>query len=824
MFSNDTAYRTIQNVMNVSRARERNILASESKRKKKKRKENKRKNSDSTLDNVNFETPSQVSSMGSKGGSSPRSMAGLNKTDNHIKDSGNPKLLRWLKEKDKEHRKKAKEERRQKREEREKTVLEANEKFEKRLEAQKIYKKWVDEKNKEIAKQEKQKRKEVKQFLKAQEEKEKSTEISIRPKSAPLNRRDPAGGIRVEGNSSTNVNVKTTPHPPASKFIYKRPVAGRIKLKISDKEPEKARPQSAHAGNVSNGEDTARRQRMSYDDWISRKRRDDQKKKNLIERRKREEMSKSDPELSKIIPNIAKKRIHNILEGKKRVDSGFKEYDKEANEKFGGADFNGTSETESQEVRYSYRLDSPTRSSSSMGSNSARRGKPPPAARPKTAPHGGSRVIPPKQSSGSPRKAVVPARVEEIMSNEDSTNPFRLPFSEEDGIPKYVAAKQRQLFAENVWKKVGEEERPEPQGSDVQEPHTCVSTDVNNHSAESQSDAKSRTNVENGDLKDEGDVKNVDTDKSEEGKVFLTQFNSVDNLTNIVQNDRKSEKVETSSRAKEEEVKSESKTGKNDKTEVENSKMSEEAQVYEKMHDEDDEEVIRNDEKCDTNKDVVHDREKEVNAKQSDENGGGKDNVAQPETVKNEMKYEELISEVHEMEGKLDMKYEEEEVYKMQENIEMKFVEENTHIIQEQRKEYDEEKICEQQEFKTEELHVLQHEKLPDLDMERDAEVLEEPRPESVATTRSNKHVSFREEPEVFRPEQDELEGSTDTQTPENEEEFVKFFESDIDVSASLDGLNKSGNVNASLGNADESEDEIESEVADVTTSLDDDF
>ena len=818
MFSNDTAYQTIQNVMNVSRARERNILASESKRKKKKRKENKRKNSDSTLDNVNFETPSQVSSMGSKGGSSPRSMAGLNKTDNHIKDSGNPKLLRWLKEKDKEHRKKAKEERRQKREEREKTVLEANEKFEKRLEAQKIYKKWVDEKNKEIAKQEKQKRKEVKQFLKAQEEKEKSTDISIRPKSAPLNRRDPAGGIRVEGNSSTNVNVKTTPHPPASKFIYKRPVAGRIKLKISDKEPEKARPQSANVGNVSNGEDTARRQRMSYDDWISRKRRDDQKKKNLIERRKREEMSKSDPELSKIIPNIAKKRIHNILEGKKRVDSGFKEYDKEANQKFGGADFNGISESESQEVHYSYRLDSPTRSSSSMGSNSARRGKPPPAARPKTAPHGGSRVIPPKQSSGSPRKAVVPARVEEIMSNEDSTNPFRLPFSEEDGIPKYVAAKQRQLFAENVWKKVGEEERPEPQGSDVQEPHTCVSTDVNNHSAESQSDAKSRTNVENSDLKDEGDVKNVDTDKSEEGKVFLTQFNSVDNLTNIVQNDKKSEnteEVKISSRAKEEEGKSESDMGKNDKTKEKNGNMSEETQVYEKMHDEDEEQVIRTDKKCDTN---ANDKGDNLNAKQNDENQSGTDNVAQPELVKNDMKYEELISEVHEMEEKLDMKYEE------QENIEMKFIEEDTHIIEERRKEYDEEKICEQQEFKAEELHVLQHEKLPDLDMERDAEAPDEPRPESVATTRSNKHVSFREEPEVFRPEQDELEGSTDTQTPENEEEFVKFFESDVDVSASLDGLNKSGNVSASSGNADESEDEIESEVADVTTSLDDDF
>jgi hypothetical protein len=47
----------------------------------------------------------------------------------HLKDSNNPDLLKWLKQKNKEHRKKEKEERKKRREEREKLILEANEKL-----------------------------------------------------------------------------------------------------------------------------------------------------------------------------------------------------------------------------------------------------------------------------------------------------------------------------------------------------------------------------------------------------------------------------------------------------------------------------------------------------------------------------------------------------------------------------------------------------------------------------------------------------------------------------------------------------------------------
>lgn len=143
-----------------------------------------------------------------------------------------------------------KEEKAKKRAEREKMVLEANEKFEKRMEAQKVYKKWAEQKNKEISEMKRQERREHKRILKEYEEK--NEKKNIRPESAPLKRRETStGGVKVEGRAETNVNLRekskksgnestltTTPHPPSSKFIYKRPVAGRIKLAVNGKNPD----------------------------------------------------------------------------------------------------------------------------------------------------------------------------------------------------------------------------------------------------------------------------------------------------------------------------------------------------------------------------------------------------------------------------------------------------------------------------------------------------------------------------------------------------------------------------------------------------------
>ena len=289
---------------------------------------------------------------------------------------------------------------------------------------------------------------------------------------------------------------------------------------------------------------------MSYDQWVMQKRKQDQKKMEMEEKHKQEQLSKSDPDLNKIIPDIAKKRVHNVLEGKKRIDTGVKRIDDKLNKKFGGGDFRSEEQEKEadEQVRYSYRLESdrtetPSNSGQINVSGTAIKRPPSGVRRPQTAPAG--RVPPPKKSSGSPRQAVVP-KLEDVMNEEDTSNPFKLPFPAEAGVPKHVASRQRKLFAEQVWERLESEERPEPQGCDVPEPATCVSM---NSPPASDSGEKGETKRENQDISPETDETNSSEVKSEkdddlteeegkeeaeeDGKVFLTQFNSTDNLNKI---------------------------------------------------------------------------------------------------------------------------------------------------------------------------------------------------------------------------------------------------------------------------------------------------
>lgn len=551
------AYRSMQNVIHYSKNPTHEYLPTKPRKKK-----SKRKNSESTIDNLSFhsQTTGTTQKTGGSTVNTPRDVDAQEKMNYHIKYSSKEDLRKWLKEKDKLHRKKAKEERAKKRTEREKMVLEANEKFEKRLEAQKIYKEWADKKNKEIAKQSRKERKENKRILKEYEEQK--VKKDIRPVSAPLQRKDhlPSGGIKVEGTAETNVNLRgnsrkstnndstvtATPHPPTSKFIYKRPVAGRIKLAVNGhgqggQNANQERPKTASSSRSRSAEGN----RMSYDQWVLQKRKQDQKKKELEDKHKQEQMSKSDPDLNKIIPDIAKKRVHNVLEGKKRIDTGVKRIDDKLNKKFGGGDFKaeGQEHENSEQLRYSYRLESDrTEKSSTSGqinvSGTTIKRPPSGTRRPQTAPVG--RVPPPKKSSGSPRQAVVP-KLEEVMNEENTSNPFKLPFPSEQGVPKHVASRQRQLFAEQVWERLESDERPEPQGSDVPEPATCIGLgsppDDKREESNVNGKLKTETNkTENNGMQSEDQVSDEKLNTSEKedgGEIFLTQFNSMDNLNRI---------------------------------------------------------------------------------------------------------------------------------------------------------------------------------------------------------------------------------------------------------------------------------------------------
>ncbi|XP_060072348.1 glutamic acid-rich protein-like [Ylistrum balloti] len=554
----DGTYYTIRNVTTASTAKQqqkvRTDINGESSSKKKKSK--KRKDSGSTVDSTlqrngyHDSPPSSRTPSSSKATGSPRGKEPAEPTDHHIKYSNNPKLLTWLKQKDIYHRKKKKEERQKKKEERQKLILEANEKFEKKLESQKHVDKWMKRKQKENKSRLREEKIRENRITKERINQENVNGLTVpgkplRPQSAPPSKKGGNSGkegaeqesmvvtpqmARMKEEEQRQANASgMEPHPPASKFIYKRPVAGRIKLTMKER-PKSAsvippqRNASASPRRAS-GRDSSHenKQRMSYEDWLQQKRKHEVKQKKEIQLQ-REELAKSDPELAKIVPEIAKKRIHRVLEGKKSIDTGIKSFDNKANKSFGGADFQDkeASADEDKSPRPSYRLDSdrvsqtdPKKSSKNLKLSGQSVNM---DSRPSTAPARG-RVPTPKQSSNSPRKAVAPPK--DTRSDEVSTG-FSLPFQEKDGVPRHVASTQRKLFAEKVWEKLEGEERPEPQG--------CAATETPQHLPNPQAHTDS-SKVDNSGMVDDTaktDNSNVDKDDNTNNNRDATSTKTVE--------------------------------------------------------------------------------------------------------------------------------------------------------------------------------------------------------------------------------------------------------------------------------------------------------
>ena len=480
--SDENAYSTLRSVMAAEHARKTNKIRTDinasrppsGKKISKKKMKIEAKLKTEMIDEEE-EDVSEKPSVGSRGSSkdSSRSLSQHNTSqtgttiDHHIKYTDNEKLKKWLKEKDKLYRKQVKEERKKKKDEREKLISEANQKLERRLKSQKAVRKWMHAKDKELRK----KLKEEDERLDKELERIKKMEINlpgdtmkIRPQSAPSTGRSDdinidKGNLRggetpqyvrnhihqkreiEEENKQAKKAVKTDPHPPQTKFIYKRPVAGKIKLKmeVRGKSPTAKEPLEEKE----DPEDKAKEMRLSYDDWLKKKRTDDALKKSMKEAQKKKELAKSDPELDRMIPDIAKKRIEEKLSSKKKVNTGIKKFDDKTNKSFGGSEFAGEIE---DQPRNSYRLEGDIR-----GSRQSKR--------PSTAPASRSGVPHPTKSASSPRKAVIPQKVDKIMEDNDQSNPYIVPFPPEKGVPQHVASRQRKIFADRVTENLNEIEQ-----------------------------------------------------------------------------------------------------------------------------------------------------------------------------------------------------------------------------------------------------------------------------------------------------------------------------------------------------------------------------
>nr|KAG5699427.1 hypothetical protein BaRGS_016273 [Batillaria attramentaria] len=389
----------------------------------------------------------------------------------HLKYSDNPKLQEWLKRKNAEYRRQKKAERAKKREERNDKMVEQEQKIARREKSSERVKEWMDMKRKEAAIRNKEERRRKKQQARQEAAHRASRSPSggvmgkriDRPASAPASRdkkhipiKRPESAVRLDNGDGT------VPKPPDSKFVYKRPVSGRVKLmKLQNERNSRARSADQQRYEALSPEEKEKRARLSYDAWLVAKRKEDQQKKK--EAQKQKDLIKSDPEMERIIPELAKKRIERIKSGKKRIDTGMQNIDNAANTSFGGGDFDQESPEAIQEGHppndnvprpSSYKL-AVDGAAASLAEVNTR-------ARPVSA----KTRMPIPQSALSPRrpKSATP-KVKAVMDKDqsDEPNPYKLPFPDHMGVPEQVKRVQEKIFSPHLIASANSE-RPEPQG------------------------------------------------------------------------------------------------------------------------------------------------------------------------------------------------------------------------------------------------------------------------------------------------------------------------------------------------------------------------
>ncbi|GFN76135.1 hypothetical protein PoB_000264100 [Plakobranchus ocellatus] len=426
------------------------------------------------------------SGSGSRRGRRTRSSSGSpfrspRHTETHLKHSNNPALRLWLRRKDKEFRQRRKEDKARQLAEK----LDKQEEMRKRdslfQDSEKKVKEWMTKKRKEANRQAREERRKLKEEEKERQEREAIQQqynspfkLSERPQSAPSGsvthhgrklfipivrpERPIAGGGSnnnahenatnvaevngspgdrdKEGSEGSEIEPKIPRPPLASKFVYRRPVSGRVRLmKLQQERKADAKrtevEKMLHEKKLA--EEKARKMRMSYDQWLLKKRSEDYAKRQ--EAAHQRALAKSDPELERIVPEVAKRRIENIKRGKRRVNTGDKTLNKEVNKSFGGGDFNSDGETNDEAPNTqaaSYRLEV---SGTSF----------------KQRPSSAKASLNPRVSKSPRRPKSAHPRVQSVMDESDPPkNAFKLPFPSENGAPKHVLAKQDKLFAHHI--------------------------------------------------------------------------------------------------------------------------------------------------------------------------------------------------------------------------------------------------------------------------------------------------------------------------------------------------------------------------------------
>ena len=385
---------------------------------------------------------SDYSSVSSRSSSSTRtrSRSPKVKLDHQLKDTNNVKIREWLKEKNKEYRKIQ----RQKRNEAKKKLKEKQEEEEKRQakfeKSEVAVKQWTENKKREaqlIRKKNREERAKSNQSFETvstQDTQQKSNKTKDNAADKNINDRNDNAKERVK-----TAKLRQPPTKPPQPKIRSRPktaVANQKKEETKEEPPSK--------------EEEEKKKRISYDEWVAQKRKQDQEDMKKAMKRKAEQLRKSDPEIDDVISKVGQNRISKIKEGKKRIDTGVKKIDDKAN-----AGFKENLNDETQGAKGDKPKYQPVDSEKSK----------------------------PKQQKKVVKKKVKGAKVP--MPPQRAASPAFLAQPVPPATPKPEVPSERKqkvkhaerswdYFSDYVWEKLnetdGDMQRPEPQGSDKPDP------------------------------------------------------------------------------------------------------------------------------------------------------------------------------------------------------------------------------------------------------------------------------------------------------------------------------------------------------------------
>ncbi|XP_067655886.1 trichohyalin-like [Haliotis asinina] len=293
-------------------------------------------------------------------------------TDTFLKNSENEFVRDWVKRKDLEFRRKKAEEKKRKKLERQEKIEKQIEKEERYKDSKLIVQQWMRQKKRESFRRKKHEKAVLKDEA-ARRAYERAKTVSgvhglgvNRPMSAPAPIRTERSKLRVQRPGTTVEEVQQKqeqmvreaiigyietealaelplheepppppprtpspstepvqpefPQPPVTKYVYRRPVLGKVRLRMGkyQQAPEETKPPPSPGKKPVvkslSKEEIERNQRISYDEWLQVKRKEDDEKKKEMQRQN--ELAQSEPKYERPIPDLVQNAEGNVLQGR----------------------------------------------------------------------------------------------------------------------------------------------------------------------------------------------------------------------------------------------------------------------------------------------------------------------------------------------------------------------------------------------------------------------------------------------------------------------------------------------------------------------------